>query len=45
MGQGKSTLANILLGLGGQSLAVDGVVSYNGFDIYSPKVSATDRTA
>lgn len=43
-GSGKSTLANILLGLGGQSLAVDGVVSYNGFDIYSPKVSATDRT-
>lgn len=43
-GSGKSTLANVLLGLGGRSLAVEGAVTYNGFDIYDPKVSSHERT-
>jgi ABC-type multidrug transport system ATPase subunit len=43
-GSGKSTLANVLLGLGGRSLAVEGAVTYNGFDIYNPKVSSHERT-
>lgn len=43
-GSGKSTFANAILGLGGRTLAVTGKVTYNGHDIYGPKVSDRDRT-